>query len=88
MVFTVSYLFFHFVTDEGIALVWHAEVGKAFVTFMVATPGVLFFGAVMSLLIAFISAKKTKITVELKQKIYYNIKRPQGKCSPKKGGDI
>ena len=50
-VLVIAYFFFHFVTDEGITLVWHAEAGKPFVT--IGIFGVLFlFASVMSLLIA------------------------------------
>lgn len=30
--FILTYFCFHFVTDEGITLTWHPEVGKPFVT--------------------------------------------------------
>ena len=52
-VLVIAYFFFHFVTDEGITLVWHAEAGKPFVTFLIGIFGLLFlFASVMSLLIA------------------------------------
>ncbi len=55
VVFVINYLFFHFVTDEGISLVWHPEAGKPFVADLIGTLGVLFiFGSIVSLLAAFI----------------------------------
>ena len=41
-VFVLNYFFFHFVTDEGISLVWHPEAGKPFVANMISVFGVLF----------------------------------------------
>lgn len=40
--FALDYLFFHFVTDEGITLVWHAEAGKPFVTLLIGILATLF----------------------------------------------
>lgn len=55
IIFAISYFFFHFVTDEGITFVWHPEAGKPFVTFMIATLGVLFiFGSAVCLMSALI----------------------------------
>ena len=31
VVLAIAYFFFHFVTDEGITLIWHEEAGKPFV---------------------------------------------------------
>ena len=53
-VLLIAYFFFHFVTDQGITLGWHAEAGKPFVTFLIGIFGVLFlFASVMSLLVAY-----------------------------------
>ena len=41
-VLAIAYFFFHFVTDEGITLVWHPEAGKPFVTDMIGQLGTLF----------------------------------------------
>ncbi len=41
-VMAIAYFFFHFVTDDGITLVWHPEAGKPFVTDMIGVFGVLF----------------------------------------------
>ena len=55
----ITYFFFHFVTDEGITLVWHPEAGKPFVTDMLGMLSVLFlFGSAMSALIALIFTEK------------------------------
>ena len=55
----ITYFFFHFVTDEGIALVWHPEAGKPFVTDMFGMLSVLFlFGSAMRTLIALIFKEK------------------------------
>ena len=54
-VLLISYFCFHFVTDEGITFVWHAEAGKPYVTLLIAIFGVLFmFAAAISLLYALI----------------------------------
>ena len=54
-IFIINYFFYHFVTDEGITLVWQPEAGKPFVADLIGQLGVLFiFGSVVSLLIAFI----------------------------------
>ena len=51
--FVVDYFFFHFVTDQGITLVWHSEVGKPFVTLFIGIFATLFlFGAATVALIA------------------------------------
>ena len=55
IVFIFNYFFFHFVTDEGISLVWHPEAGKPFVADLIGTLGVLFiFGSAVSLMLALI----------------------------------
>lgn len=54
-VLAIAYFFFHFVTDEGITLVWHPEAGKPFVTDLIGTLGVLFiWSSAMSFISAFI----------------------------------
>ncbi|MBQ3064171.1 MAG: hypothetical protein IJC99_05165 [Clostridia bacterium] len=54
-VFLIDYLFFHFVTDNGISFTWQPEAGKPFVADLIGIFGTLFlFGAVVSLLAAFI----------------------------------
>ena len=55
VIFVINYFFYHFVTDEGITLVWQAEAGKPFVADLIGNLGVLFiFGSIVSLLCAFI----------------------------------
>ena len=55
IVFVINYFFFHFVTDEGISLVWHPEAGKPFVTDMIGQLGVLFlFSSAMSAISALV----------------------------------
>lgn len=50
-----NYFFFHFVTDEGISLIWHPEAGKPFVAELIGDLAVLFiFGSVVSLLLALV----------------------------------
>ena len=57
----ITYFFFHFVTDEGITLVWHPEAGKPFVTDLLGTFSVLFlFSSAMSALIALIFTEKSE----------------------------
>ena len=54
-VFIVNYFFFHFVTDEGISLVWQPEAGKPFVADLIGIFAPLFlFGAAVSALCAVI----------------------------------
>ena len=54
-VLAIAYFFFHFVTDEGITLVWHPEAGKPFVTDMIGQLGVLFiFASAMSAISALV----------------------------------
>lgn len=38
-VLAIAFFFFHFVTDEGISLVWHEEAGKPFVTMLIGVFG-------------------------------------------------
>ena len=60
-VLAIAYFFFHFVTDEGITLVWHPEAGKPFVTDLIGTFGVLFlWTSVISLIVALVCFKKEK----------------------------
>lgn len=61
LVFAINYFFFHFVTDEGITTVWQPEAGKPFVADLIGMLGTLFlFGALVSLLAAFIFFDKKK----------------------------
>ena len=54
-VLAINYFFFHFVTDDGITLVWHPEAGKPFVTDMIGQLGTLFlFSSAMSALCAYV----------------------------------
>ena len=58
-VFVINYFFSHFVTDEGISLVWQPEAGKPFVADLIGQLGVLFlFGSIVSLLCAYILCDK------------------------------
>jgi len=53
--FVINYFFFHFVTDDGISLVWQPEAGKPFVADLIGVFATLFlFASVISLLCAFI----------------------------------
>ena len=55
VVFIINYFFYHFVTDDGITLVWQPEAGKPFVADLIGNLGVLFiFGSIVTLLVAFI----------------------------------
>ena len=52
---SLSYFFFHYVTDAGITLVWHEEAGKPFVTELIADFGLLnLFASLISFLISII----------------------------------
>ena len=54
-IFVINYFFYHFVTDEGISLVWQPEAGKPIVADLIGQLGVLFiFGSIVSLLCAYI----------------------------------
>lgn len=60
-VLVLAYFCFHFVTDEGITLVWHAEAGKPFVTLLIGIFGVLFvFASAISALSALIFFEKNQ----------------------------
>ena len=55
--FVINYFFYHFVTDEGISLVWQAEAGKPFVANLIGIFATLFlFGSAVSFIAAFILA--------------------------------
>ena len=55
----IAYFFFHFVTDDGITLIFHEEAGKPFVTQLIADFGILnLFASFISFLIASIFFKK------------------------------
>lgn len=57
-VLVISFFFFHFVTDEGIHLIWNDEAGKPFVTLLI---GILFvFASAISALSAWIFYKPTE----------------------------
>ena len=57
-VLAISFFFFHFVTDEGIHLIWNDEAGKPFVTLLI---GILFvFASAISALSAWIFYKPTE----------------------------
>ena len=58
-VLAIAYFFFHFVTDDGITLVWHPEAGKPFVTDLIGIFGTLFlWSSAMSLIFALVCFKK------------------------------
>ena len=55
IVLAIAYYFFHFVTDDGISLVWQPEAGKPFVADLIGQLGVhLLSAAVISLMISII----------------------------------
>ncbi len=57
----LAFFVFHYVTDEGITLVWHAEANKPFITELFGDFGVLNLAtSLVSLLIALIFYKKEK----------------------------
>ena len=61
IILLLTFFCFHYVTDDGITLVWHEEAGKPFVTYMLGVFGVLFvFCSVISLLITIIFIEKEK----------------------------
>ncbi|MBE6531992.1 MAG: hypothetical protein E7676_00595 [Ruminococcaceae bacterium] len=67
LVFVINYFFFHFVTDDGITLVWHPEAGKPFVADLIGVFGTLFlFGAAVTLLASFIFFDKNNKSEENK----------------------
>lgn len=61
VVFIINYFFFHFVTDDGISLVWHPEAGKPFVADLIGQLGVhLLAAAIISLMISIIFFPKSE----------------------------
>lgn len=55
LLLALTFFFFHFVTDEGISLVWHEEAGKPLVTLLIGVLGMLFvFASATSLIISLI----------------------------------
>lgn len=57
--FVINYFFFHFVTDEGITLVWQAEAGKPFVANLIGILGTNFiFASAVSLISALVLCDK------------------------------
>lgn len=55
ILFAITYFVFHFVTDDGITLIWHEEAGKPFVTDLLGQLSVLFlFASSFTLLIYFV----------------------------------
>ena len=59
VVFIINYFVFHYVTDEGITLVWHPEAGKPFVTDLIGMLGAdMVFASIISALSAKIICKK------------------------------
>ncbi len=51
----IAFFTFHFVTDEGITLIWHADAGKPYITELFGDFGVLnLVVSFVSLLISFI----------------------------------
>ena len=61
VVFIINYFFFHFVTDDGISLVWHPEAGKPFVADLIGQLGVsLLFLAIAAWMIGVIFCPKAK----------------------------
>ncbi len=58
VILTISYFFFHYVTDTGLTFIKQAEAGKPFVTELIADLGVLFiFASGMSFIMSFIFKK-------------------------------
>ena len=61
LVLAIAYFFFHFVTDEGVTLTWHAEAGKPFVTDLIGIFGTLFlWGSATTLTFALVCFKIEK----------------------------
>ena len=61
VVFVINYFFFHFVTDDGISLVWHPEAGKPFVADLIGQLGVhLLTAAIISLMISIVFFPKSE----------------------------
>jgi len=58
--FIINYFFYHFVTDDGITLVWQPEAGKPFVADLIGVFATLFLFAAVTLFVAsFIFDDKT-----------------------------
>lgn len=61
VVLAIAYFFFHFVTDEGITLIWHEEAGKPFVTDLIGSLGILFlFSSAVSFISSLVFFKNEK----------------------------
>ncbi len=59
VVFIINYFVFHYVTDDGITLIWHEEAGKPFVTNLIGMLGAdMVFASIISALGAKIICKK------------------------------
>lgn len=59
VIFIINYFVFHYVTDDGITLVWHPEAGKPFVTDLIGQLGAsMIFASIISALSAKIICKK------------------------------
>ena len=59
VVFIINYFVFHYVTDDGITLIWHPEAGKPFVTNLIGNLGAdMVFASIVSVLCAKIICKK------------------------------
>lgn len=59
IVFIINYFVFHYVTDDGITLIWHPEAGKPFVTNLIGILGAdMVFASIVSALCAKIICKK------------------------------
>ena len=57
----LAYFCFHYVTDDGITLTWHAEAGKPFVTILIGIFGVnCIFGSALSILSSFLFFPEAK----------------------------
>lgn len=62
IIFIFNYYFFHFVTDEGFTLTYHAEAGKPFVSDLIGQLGIecLFFALITLLIALILFPKKEK----------------------------
>ncbi len=61
LLLALTFFFFHFVTDEGISLVWHEEAGKPLVTLLAGVLGILFiFASAISLISALVFKKENE----------------------------
>lgn len=55
----IAFFFFHFVTDQGITLIWHKEAGKPYVSELIGDFAVLnLVASFISLLIAYVFYKE------------------------------